>query len=74
MAVIKAFLKQDDAASRINLQAAVGLERNDVGSESAQRRIARLQFFSSSGASEVDNHYLKYSMVPTEEIEVDNEL
>ena len=61
MAVIKTFLKQEDAASRIDLQAAVGLERKDAASESAQKKAARVQFFTNSGGSVVNQHYLEYT-------------
>ena len=45
MVAINDFLKKDDAASQIYLQAAIGLEQNEVGSESlAQRKKARLHF------------------------------
>ena len=55
--------------SWINLQAAIGLERNEFGSESAQRKKARLHFLGSSGASEINQHYLEYSNVVLEEVE-----
>jgi hypothetical protein len=69
MAVNKKFLKQDNAASLINLQAAIGLERNGVGSASAQRKKARLQFFGNLGAIEINRHYMDYSSVVSDNVE-----
>ena len=69
MGVIKNFLKKKDAATKINLQAAIGLERKGVASESAQKKQARLQFFSNSGEMEINPHYLKYSNVVSDNLE-----
>ena len=66
--VIAAFLREDDAASRINLQAAVGIE-NDANSMAARRKEATHSFFANSGASEINRHYLEYSDVVLEEDE-----
>ena len=66
--VIAAYLKENDAASRINLQAAVGID-GAVGTEAAQQKAAIHSFFRNSGAEEFDQHYLKYSDVVLDEVE-----
>jgi hypothetical protein len=69
MAVIKKYLKQDNAASQINLQAAIGIDRNESGSDASRRKMARMQFFHNSGASEVEQHYLDFFGVLEDAIE-----
>ena len=68
---IKKFLKSDGAIDRINLQAAVGIDRDEPGSASAKRKEARDQFFSSSGASEIEEKYLK---LPTVAVDDDDDV
>ena len=68
IAVIAVFLNEEDAASRINLRAAVGLESDGgPGSLGAQRREATRSFFGNLGESEPDLHYMEYSEVGLEE-------
>ena len=67
---IAAFLREENAASRINLQAAVGIEAAiSGGTAAAQRRSATHRFFTNSGDSEYDQHYLDYSDVVSDEVE-----
>ena len=70
IAVIAEFLKQDGAADRINLQAAMGIENDAGGSAAAQRTEVARSFFANSGETEVNRHYLEYcSFVVDEEEE-----
>ena len=70
IAVIAEFLKQDGAADRINLQAAMGIENDAGGSAAAQRTEVACSFFANSGETEVNRHYLEYcSFVVDEEEE-----
>jgi hypothetical protein len=70
--VIGAYLKEKDAADRINLQATVGLDGATNDSDAARRKDAMLGLFTNPDAhQEVSQHYLEYSGVVLDEDDVE---
>jgi uncharacterized protein (UPF0216 family) len=71
MEVIAAYLKED--ATRIDIQAAIGLESTQAETAAAERRTATRNIFSNSGFTEINQHYLEYAGILDELVDEEDD-